>query len=368
MKKIFLDLNYYTEKTKDPDLFFKKYTYTFGYLNYLPQQLEVTSFNRIKKNCSLQNKNVVYQFYKGSSLFKWQIPFKYHNVVKKRKPNYIIVHGIGYSFLTSVLNITLRSKPLILVQNNGYSYPPSGLKKMVFKWSAKYIDGFLFTGKENANEWVKAKVFPMDKVFEVMEGATDFKRNPLIEKKDQSFLWVGRLDQNKDPITILKAFNEYLSYEPEAKLTMVYSDFQLLNEVVGFLDSNLDLKTAVTRLGKIEDKEEMELLYQEHKFFVLGSHYEGSGYALMEAMACGCVPIITKIPSFNYMTDNGECALQFEPGNPKELLKMFCETKDIDFENMQGKVLDLVDRKLSPEAIARDIYDVFCSLESKKQE
>jgi hypothetical protein len=32
--------------------------------------------------------------------------------------------------------------------------------------------------------------------------------------------------------------------------------------------------------------------------FVVGSHHEGSGYALMEALACGTTPVVTDIPAF----------------------------------------------------------------------
>ena len=32
--------------------------------------------------------------------------------------------------------------------------------------------------------------------------------------------------------------------------------------------------------------------------FVSGSHSEGSGYALIEAMSAGVVPVVTDIPSF----------------------------------------------------------------------
>ena len=36
--------------------------------------------------------------------------------------------------------------------------------------------------------------------------------------------------------------------------------------------------------------------------FVLGSHHEGSGYSLIEALACGLPPVVTDIPSFRALT------------------------------------------------------------------
>ena len=36
--------------------------------------------------------------------------------------------------------------------------------------------------------------------------------------------------------------------------------------------------------------------------FVSGSHHEGSGYSLIEAMSCGVMPCVTNIPSFRAIT------------------------------------------------------------------
>jgi glycosyltransferase involved in cell wall biosynthesis len=39
--------------------------------------------------------------------------------------------------------------------------------------------------------------------------------------------------------------------------------------------------------------------------FVLGSHHEGSGYSLIEALACALPPLVTDIPSFRALTGRG---------------------------------------------------------------
>jgi glycosyltransferase involved in cell wall biosynthesis len=39
--------------------------------------------------------------------------------------------------------------------------------------------------------------------------------------------------------------------------------------------------------------------------FVLGSHHEGSGYSLIEALACGLTPVVTDVPSFRARTGQG---------------------------------------------------------------
>ena len=47
--------------------------------------------------------------------------------------------------------------------------------------------------------------------------------------------------------------------------------------------------------------------------FVSGSHSEGSGYALIEAMSAGVVPVVTDIPSFRAIA--GDCGARWPPGD-----------------------------------------------------
>jgi glycosyltransferase involved in cell wall biosynthesis len=195
----------------------------------------------------------------------------------------------------------------------------------------------------------------------VMEGATNFQFDSTISRIENSYLWVGGLNKNKDPITILKAFNRFLEINPLAKLTMIFHENDLLNEVENSISNNKKLEKAVFLKGYIANKE-LEKIYNVHQFFVLGSHYEGSGYALLEAMACGCVPIVTNIPSFNFMTNNGDCGLLFSPSNEDELFNQFANSQKTNFLDYQIKVLKKFQNKLSFDAIAKDIQDIFQSL------
>src|SRR6185295_12657684 len=67
----------------------------------------------------------------------------------------------------------------------------------------------------------------------------------------------------------------------------------------------------------------MAAYYSAADLFVLGSHHEGSGYALLEAMACGAVPVVSDIPSFRSLTAGGTLGALFAPGRPEELSAAF---------------------------------------------
>jgi glycosyltransferase involved in cell wall biosynthesis len=121
---------------------------------------------------------------------------------------------------------------------------------------------------------------------------------------DAVLLWVGRLDRNKDPLTVLAGFEQALEWAPGTRLYMLYGGDTLLPQVRARIASSVALRESVELLGS-RPYREMEDYYNSADYFVLGSHYEGSGYALAEALACGVVPIVTDIPSFRMMTGGG---------------------------------------------------------------
>jgi len=106
---------------------------------------------------------------------------------------------------------------------------------------------------------------------------------------------------------------------------MFYENVELLEEVKGFIATN-NQENKVVLKGKLPHKE-FEKWFQKSTYFILGSHKEGDPISLIEAMACGCIPITTNIPAFRSMTNNGECGFLFEPGNSKQLFKILVDLK-----------------------------------------
>jgi glycosyltransferase involved in cell wall biosynthesis len=98
---------------------------------------------------------------------------------------------------------------------------------------------------------------------------------------------------------------------------------------------------------------ELEGIYNSVDYFVLGSHYEGSGFALAEAMACGVVPVITAIPSFIAMTDNGCAGACWAAGDSDALSRVFLGVLRQPVEDLSKRVRRLFDQQLSYPAIAR---------------
>jgi glycosyltransferase involved in cell wall biosynthesis len=178
------------------------------------------------------------------------------------------------------------------------------------------------------------------------------------------FLWVGRLNLNKDPFTVLNAFEKYVYLYPEVRLYMIYQAEDLLQEIQKRLDESSLLKNSVILKGKV-DHSELENWFNAADFYISASHKEGSGYALIEAMACGCVPIVTSIPSFKKITGNGEFGFLFEPKNTQSLLKVLLNLKNIDKEKLSVSIVEHFNQSLSFKSIARDLFKVCEQLMTK---
>jgi glycosyltransferase involved in cell wall biosynthesis len=163
-------------------------------------------------------------------------------------------------------------------------------------------------------------------------------------------LWVGRLTTNKDPLTVLDGLEQALPGLPQARVVMVFGDDTLLPEVGARLRGSAILHSRITLAARV-DRDEMPNYYSAADVFVSGSHYEGSGYALIEAMSAGLVPVITDIPSFRAIA--GDCGERWQPGDASGCAAALARACATDAVEQKGRVASQYDRVLRWDAIAR---------------
>jgi glycosyltransferase involved in cell wall biosynthesis len=167
------------------------------------------------------------------------------------------------------------------------------------------------------------------------------------------------LDANKDPITLLTAFLEFLKTYPQSTLRILYRNGGLTDRV-----KQITGKVSSGQISLFENVEHASM--REHfavsTFMISTSHYEGSGTAVCEAMSCGCIPILSNIPSFEMMSDGRRIGLSFTAGDADELLGVLLKTTTMNVAEERKKVLTQYDRSLSAKAIASKSIEVFISL------
>jgi glycosyltransferase involved in cell wall biosynthesis len=218
-------------------------------------------------------------------------------------------------------------------------------------------------------DWVnRGNLGSPEKIHEVMEVSSVFlpleKETAKAETAAEGnpvFLWVGRLDENKNPLMVVRTFLQFAASYPESRLYMIYHTTELLGEIERMLDKEAGSRRRVVLVGA-QPHARLPYWYSSADFIVSGSWYEGSGAAVCEAMSCGCIPIVTNIFSFSMMTGNGRCGLLYEAGDSQALLSALEQAAGMDLPEERRKALEQFRSALSFEAIAGKIQEVAVSL------
>jgi len=352
----FVDLTYhYLQGMTDPETIVRLHQTNLLYLDHLPPGWRTSVIKFMEQDSRLHDGRSHFYFFTGKKGKTW-IPKKTHQFLALAKPDVVLVHGLIFQLQVMALRRQLGKKVKILVQHHG-EQPFKGLRKILQRVADRYIDGYLFTSEGNAAEWVRSgQIKSINKVYEVLPGTSDFK--PLNKEESRrrcgmtgtpNFLWVGRLNTNKDPETVVKAFLEYTKVNPAARLYMIYQTTEKLREIEALCVN----QEAIKLIGQ-QQHDELQHWYSAADYFITGSHRESCGYALLEAMACGCVPIVTQIPSFMKITGNGKAGFNYAPGNVPQLVSLLSGLRSGN-EDPGREVLAHFEKELSLKAVGERI-------------
>jgi len=366
-----IDLNYHVHATiTNPHEALEVQKASTGFVKFIKNKLEIQLVKHIKYEGVEKIDSVDYFFFKSKRSF-WKVPAKTHRFVKKQHADVVLIQGFIFPIQVIVLKLMLGKKVKFMLQHHGERIF-TGPKRIFQRLTRPLIDAYLFTSVENANDWIEKKIISSkDKCYEVLEASTHFskmnKENCKAELNmhgNKNFLWVGRLNSNKDPLTVLKAFAKYLSNNREAKLYMIYQTDELLSGIKKLVSQNSELNDAVILKGSLPHHE-LQYWYSAANFYISGSRSEGSGYALIEAMACGCIPVVTDIPSFNKITNNGKYGFLFESGDEKSLEMILSNLYKIDEAKISASIVEHFNSSLSFQAISNQLYNVCRSIINK---
>jgi glycosyltransferase involved in cell wall biosynthesis len=356
----------YTKKFNQPKAWLHRIRAYGGILEALSINNTIISIEQIDYEGEFLHSGVNYHFkhFSKTSLF---FPFKLHRFIKRQKPDVVVIQGLHFPLQVIQLRLMLGGKVKIIAQNHA-EQPFTGIKKHVQRIADRFIDAYLFASKPMGMDWVsRGNLASSKKIHEVMEVSSDFYPVKKAAAKLKTgveggpvFLWVGRLNENKDPLNVVKAFLSYSKTNPSARLYMIYHTGELLNHIKELLD-NSAIKNTIILIGQVAHD---DLLYwfNSADFIISGSHYEGSGTAVCEAMSCGCIPIVTDIFSFRMITDNGKCGILYEAGNEAALLSALIQSERLNIPEMQTRSLEYFKTNLSFEAIAQQIHEIADSL------
>jgi glycosyltransferase involved in cell wall biosynthesis len=366
----FIELNYYYhgEFTTPADVITKHQPSNL-FTRELKQYAEVILIKHLNHVGEYADAGIRYGFFKRTNSF-WQIPFRTHQFIKKERPGIVLVQGFIFPLQVIFLRLRLGRQCKIILQHQ--AEPPFKKKKLFQKISDRFVDAYLFTSIDMAAEWIDAGVIKdLKKCHELPCASTLFIKKDKQQSRQQTgmdgdvnFLWVGRLNANKDPVTVLRGFEKYFQVNPAAKLYMIYHEDDLLETISYTIEGNNWLKKRVVLVGRIA-YQELGTWYSAADYFVSGSRREGGSYALMEAMACGCIPIVTNIPAAMKTIDYGKAGYYYEAGKHEDLSGVLCQLDKEKQAGMISAVMAHFNAHLSPTAITRMLLRICDQLKPK---
>ena len=363
MRIVFLSYSY-SPDISSPREWTERLKYYVGWSELLAKKHTVIRVDQINYEGIFSHNNIQYYCFNPRQKINY-LPWKLHRSVRGLKPDIVVVSSFMYPLQIIQLRACLGSNVKIIVQHHAEK-PFKGIKKIIQHFASRHVDLYFFVSKETGNHWVNNHNLVSDKkIMEFPEVSSGFYPFDKISARaitnlsgSPAFLWVGRLNQNKDPILAVKGFLLFAESHPEARLYMIFQTDELLKEITSLLPGK-NKNCPVVLLGK---KPHLELLFwfNSADYYLSASHYEGSGTALCEAISCGCIPIVTDIPPFRAIL--GKSGLLYEPGNKNSLLSAFYQTSRLPIDERKQDLLNRFESELSFSAIAEKFQKIVQSL------
>jgi glycosyltransferase involved in cell wall biosynthesis len=238
-----------------------------------------------------------------------------------------VLHAHGLSFVEDAFAVAdrLASALPILLQDHADRLPrwwrrPRQRRRLAM------ASGVAFTSAAQAQPFEAADMFgPCTRRFAIPESSSRFTPGDRASARaatglhgDPCVLWVGRLTRGKDPLAVLDGIARVTARLPDLRLWCAFGAAPMLAEVRARIADDARLAGRVHLLGEVPHAR-IEALLRAADLFVSGSHAEGSGYAAMEAIACGVTPVLTDIPAFRALTGNGRIGQLWPCGDAKLL-------------------------------------------------
>jgi len=288
-------------------------------------------------------------------------------LLMRLRPDVMHLQGLGFSREVRWLTALAPGVPLLL-QDHADHPPARPLAWLRWRRAFARARGLMFHAREQALPFVRrGLVTARTRIYEVPESSCDFRPRDRDEARratglsgDPGLLWVAHLDANKDPLTVLDGVALAAPRLPGMKLWMCFGKAPLYDAV---RDRMRDPRLAgrVELLGALPNAR-IETLMSAADVFVQGSHREGSGYSLIEALACGLSPVVTDIPSFRSLLGPlpvARAARLWPTGDAAALAEALAEMAGAPAAERRAAVRARFDAHCSPAALSRSLVAAY---------
>lgn len=332
---------------------------------------EVTVIQSFHKAAELERDGVRYVFAPEPALpgrATGLAPWRLARAAQDCSPDVIHVNGLEFDWHTRFLGSL--GVP-VLAQDHCSTADQRRARR---RRALRRVDGVVFTDAKQAEPFRRNGSLPADvPVFSAPESSTRFTPGDLHEARvrsgvfgDPAILWVGRLNAKKDPLTILDAIELAAAELSGIQLWCCFHEQPLLPQVEARMAASPVLGGRVHLLGR-KSHSEIETLCRAADFFMLGSHHEGSGYALIEALACGATPIVSDIPSFRKLTGDGHIGALAPVGDAAAFSRALIVLAAQPRAGLRARAVEHFNRELSFDVVGAQLCAIYEALLERKR-
>lgn len=237
------------------------------------------------------------------------------------KNTIVTIHGLEYEFCPEAYSSWQRFYMRFVIKNS-------------CRWARKIIA----VSENTKRDLMKLYGVPEEKVKVIYEGIStsqdsDYPRPNLSDKR--YFLFVGRLEERKNIIGIVEAFDTLKKkYKITQKLILV-GKFGFGGEKIESKIRNSEYKSDIILTGYASDEDKHYLLANADAF-MFPTFYEGFGLPILEAQSMG-VPVITSnVSSTPEVAGSG--AVLVDPNDPDAIAE--AAHKIISDESSRGYIIE----------------------------
>lgn len=202
-----------------------------------------------------------------------------------------------------------------------YSGPGFDLFRQRKRFSVQRADAVICVSGTTRQDVLRFYELDADRIHVVPNACSDIFRRldctglSRIGQVEQPFLlYIGNRARYKNFAILAKV---YSLWHRRKEVALVLVGGKSFSESEQQLMEELAIAKQVKLLRDIDD-ETLCCLYNRALAFIYPSLYEGFGMSLLEAMACGCPIIASRIPSTVEVA--GDCPIYFDPSEEDDLL------------------------------------------------
>ena len=232
----------------------------------------------------------------------WEI----NRIIKNIKPDLINAHYLtSYGFIAALLK---RKRIPLVLSVHGTDIMVSPQKNIFYRlltiFTLKRADHIFSVAKHMTEEMVKYVKLPFDRITTIQYGVNiEQIREYRKDERDIDFISTRNLYDNSNIDIIIKAFEKYVKKNDSCAKLYISGEGYLKGEFEEYIKAN-SLSKNIVMTGHLSQEKLFELLGRS-KFYISMTSSDGTSLSLLEAVAAGCIPLVSDIDSNRYWVRNG---------------------------------------------------------------